>query len=153
MIVKKGNAKSEKASALLIVLIILLLAGLTIPPLLHVTSTSNRAADNREREMLEFYSAEGGLDNVLYQIRNKTAIVEDVDFDSPTLIESPLTNDCDLNLKIEEIWLPQYLPELRTGANYTIPINSDDPTLERVAPSNGTPKIPAFTPFDRRSSI
>ena len=61
------NSKKETGQALIIVTIVMLLAGLLIPPLMQMTAAGERGAHVRENRMLELYAADAGIQNTLYR--------------------------------------------------------------------------------------
>lgn len=65
--------KSEAGQLLVYVTIVLMLAGLIIPPLLGFVSGAGRTAQIRQDRMLHVYAADAGMEDAFYRIGNSTA--------------------------------------------------------------------------------
>lgn len=71
---KSSNLRKSEAGQLLVyVTIVLMLAGLIIPPLLGFVSGAGRTAQIRQDRMLHVYAADAGMEDAFYRIGNSTA--------------------------------------------------------------------------------
>jgi len=81
---KSSNLRKSEAGQLLVyVTIVLMLAGLIIPPLLGFVSGAGRTAQIRQDRMLHVYAADAGMEDAFYRIGNSTDLpdpwtIEDV---------------------------------------------------------------------------
>jgi len=64
------SGRNEKGQALVIVLGLLAIGGLTIAPLLNYMSTGLKAGQLYEKQMVEFYSADAGVELALWNLKN-----------------------------------------------------------------------------------
>ena len=67
--------RSERGVVLIIVLILLAVGGLTIAPMLSHMSTGLKAGQTYERKTNEYYAADAGVEDALWQIKNSDAEV------------------------------------------------------------------------------
>jgi len=68
--------KRESGQILIFVVILLALAALTIPPLLHMTGASQRTTEISKQEMQRFYAADTGMEDALHKMGNDTFFAE-----------------------------------------------------------------------------
>jgi len=100
MIHNSNLRTSERGMVLAFVTIILMLAGLLIPPLLGFTFGAGRSAQIRQDRMLHVYAADAGVEDACFKIANGTALPQNPgDTLQYTLGE---INGCDLDVEIRK---------------------------------------------------
>jgi len=101
--------RDETGQAFIIVLILLVLGGLIIGPLLAYMNTGLIAGQAYEQRMDELYAADAGVEDALWQIKNKTLATLFTDYDPddyvteyhyPDYLE---VNDKDVDVAIQNI--------------------------------------------------
>ena len=68
--------RNERGVVLIIVLILLAVGGLTIAPMLSHMSTGLKAGQTYERKTDEYYAADAGVENALWQITREQRVPE-----------------------------------------------------------------------------
>jgi len=114
--------KDESGYALLAVLILLAVGGLMLPPLLGLVSTSLLLEDVREGTVKEFYAADAGVEDALWQIKADELPTLFPDYDQydysssyaysayPDSASAPSLNEKDVDITIRNVWIPQGIP-------------------------------------------
>ena len=111
--------RDEKGQALPVVLILLVLGGLTIPPLLSHVTTGLQAGRIQEAEMDWLYAADAGLEDGLWRIKNEEMSFEPYDYETELPYKLPTDiNDKDVTVNIKQVWP---LDNLETAENGTTP--------------------------------
>jgi hypothetical protein len=112
-------AINEKGQALIIVVLLMLVSALVIAPMLsHVGTGLKTGKEVYEERMQLFYSADSGIEDGLWQIKSENL---DTLFTSPAydpydfsqVYEYPASldvNDNDVEVDIENIWIPKDIP-------------------------------------------
>ena len=125
----------EEGAALIIVTIILIVAAISVPPLLNLTFTASKSADTKENRMLELHAADSGIDAAMYMItqsayeeqeEHEATGIEALTFDMGVSYEVETTefNECDLDVKVGKVWLPEDFGSseyVNDGAMGTVP--------------------------------
>ncbi len=107
--------RTEKGQALPMVLILMAVGGLIIAPLLSYTSSGLKVGQAYEKMADEFYAADAGIEDGLWQIKYNH--LEEL-FDNyqrynyTTVYEYPISypvevNEIDVDITIENIWIPK----------------------------------------------
>lgn len=113
--IKKGESGQ---GALIAVLLLLVLGSLTIPPLLGLVQTGLKAGQIHEAKLQEFYAADSGVEDALWQIKNDK--MEDLfgtynpyDYAEEYSYSFDNTiNEKSVDVTIQNIWLPEgYISE------------------------------------------
>lgn len=107
---------------LIAVLALLVLGGLTLPPVLDLVSVNLLTEGLHEESLREFYAADGGIEDALWQIKadELSSLFPDYDryefstsesneyrySDYPATAFPPDLNDKDVDVTIENIWVP-----------------------------------------------
>lgn len=136
---KSNLMKSQSGQILAYTIIIIMLAGLIIAPLLSFTYGSWRAVNIRQERTQELYASDTGIEDALYQIKTEKegTGVGNLGFGETYDAGTPNTNDRDVNVTVEKIWLPQDLPG----------------TSETEAPTAGTDKSNKLVTVGMLSSV
>ncbi|MGD9117408.1 MAG: hypothetical protein PVJ08_01550 [Dehalococcoidia bacterium] len=110
----KKLIRREKGQALPIVLIMMVLGGLIVAPLLSYTTSGLKVSQAYERMAEEFYAADAGVEDGLWQIKydhlsDLFSNYERYDYD--TTYQYPITypvdvNGIDVDIEIENVWIP-----------------------------------------------
>ena len=113
--------QKETGEVLVLVLVLLVVGSLILIPLLSYMSTAHKAGVVYENKATDFYSADSGVEDALWQIKNdhlKTLIpaYDIYGFDQPTTdhpsglhydYPSPLNvNNQDVNVTVDNVWIP-----------------------------------------------
>ncbi len=75
----RGN---ERGQALIGVLVLLVMGGLTIPPVLTYVSTALSAGQIQEGRIDELYAADAGIEDALWRIKNDEVPLDPYDYDT-----------------------------------------------------------------------
>jgi hypothetical protein len=112
--IAKKLLRNEKGQALPMVLILIVIAGLILGPTLTYTTSELKVSQAYERMADEFYAADAGIEDGLWQI--KYDHLEDLfgnyeRFDYDTTYSYPISypvevNDIEVDVAIENIWIP-----------------------------------------------
>jgi hypothetical protein len=122
--------KNEKGQALILVMVLMLLSALIIGPLLQYMSTGIYAGKVFEKKADELYAADAGIEDALWQIRNDKVDdlfqsyspaydIYDYFTDNWTYALSEQINGKDVNITIENVWIPKDInaPDKTTARN------------------------------------
>jgi len=111
-IVKK-LIRTEKGQALPMVLILMVVSGLILAPLLSYTSSGLKVGQAYERMADEFYAADAGIEDGLWQIKydhlndvldNYQRYEYGTEYTYPDKL---MVNDTEVTVKIKNIWIPK----------------------------------------------
>jgi hypothetical protein len=107
----KRLIKTEKGQALPMVLILIVLGGLILGPLLTYTTSGLKVSQAYGRMADEFYAADAGIEDGLWQIKYDHLAelfgnYERYDFESEYGPYNVNVNDIDVEIKIENVWIP-----------------------------------------------
>jgi hypothetical protein len=97
----------QKGQALVIVLCFLAIGGLTVATLLNYMTTGLKAIQVQEEKMNEFYAADAGVEDAMYQIISDNATLQELDeggTNSYTLNE-PINNIMPVSVNITKVCL------------------------------------------------
>ena len=116
-------AKGESGQTFVAVLILLVVGGLMLPPLLGLVDTSAMTEDVRESILHEFYTADSGVEDALWQIKADELATLFPDYDRYAFsaydgtdyrysdyvgtASAPDLNRKDLDITIENVWVPE----------------------------------------------
>ena len=114
--------RGERGQAFVAVLILLGLGGLMLPPLLDLASTSLLTEEVHETSLRRFYTADSGVEDALWQIKadELSTLFPDYDryaysdydgtsyaySDYSATASAPDLNSMDLDITIENVWVP-----------------------------------------------
>jgi hypothetical protein len=114
----KRLIRTEKGQSLTMVLILLAVGGLIIAPLLSYTSSGLKVGKAYEKMADEFYAADAGIGDGLWQIKYNH--LEELfssyqRYNYSAVYEYPISypvevNDMDVDISIENVWIPKDLP-------------------------------------------
>jgi hypothetical protein len=107
--------RTEKGQALPMVLILMAVGGLIVAPLLSYTSSGLKVGKAYEKMADEYYAADAGIEDGLWQIKynNLEELFSDYqryrfNHEYPYPISYPVrVNDIDAEVRIENIWIPK----------------------------------------------
>ncbi len=108
---------------LIAVLVLLVFGGFMIPPMLDLVGTSLLTGEVHERSLEEFYAADAGIEDALFQIKTDqlSTLFPDYDpyhfsdddesneyrySDYPATASAPQFNDKEVDISIENVWVP-----------------------------------------------
>ena len=94
---------NEGGQALLIVLVLLALGGLTIVPVLNHTSDGLRAVQNHKVRMHELCSADSGIEHACYRLLHESGFTESMTEQNPTEEYSVNLNGKDISIVVTRI--------------------------------------------------
>jgi hypothetical protein len=109
--IAKKLLRNEKGQALPMVLILIVIAGLILGPTLTYTTSELKVSQAYERMADEFYAADAGIEDGLWQIKydhlpDLFGNYERYDFGSEYGPYNVNVNDIDVEIKIENVWIP-----------------------------------------------
>ena len=110
--------KTQAGFALIWVLVLLLVAGLVLPPLLILMTTGIRSAHFHEDVMLAFYAADAGVEDGAYKVQyNDPNLPQDTGESLSYTLDEDI-NDYQVDVTIENLWI---LAGLETDEHGTTP--------------------------------
>ena len=111
--------KDERGMALVVVLALLVIGGLTIVPLLSHMTTGLQAGRIQKAEMGWLYAADTGVEDGLWRIKNEDLPFTPYDYEAEHDYTLPKDiNDKDVDVCIKQVWP---LEGLESDANGTTP--------------------------------
>ena len=115
-------ADERGQGGLIAVLALLVLGGFMIPPMLDLVGTGLLTEEVHKRNMEEFYAADAGIEDALFQIKadQLSTLFPDYDryefseggsaeyrySDYPATADAPHMNDKEVDISIENVWVP-----------------------------------------------
>jgi len=118
--------RGEGGFALAAVLVLLAVGGLLLPALLSLVATSLQLEEVHETSAEEFYAADAGIEDALWQIKagELDTLFPDYDryafsdydgtvytySDYPDTASAPALNDKEVDVSIKNVWIPQGIP-------------------------------------------
>ncbi|MDD5082865.1 MAG: hypothetical protein PHU08_05770, partial [Dehalococcoidales bacterium] len=118
----------ERGQSLIIVLVLLMIGGLTLPPLLSYTATSLKSGQIYDSHTDELYAADSGVEDAIWQIKydRMTVLFTDpvydiYDFDNTWSYElDEPVNGIVPSISIQNIWIPSNIPYLSASESREI---------------------------------